>query len=48
MSNPVHDRITTLVTSNDVVLFMKGTPFFPQCGFFLDGDPDPRTPRRRL
>ena len=33
MSNPVHDRITNLVTSNDVVLFMKGTPFFPQCGF---------------
>ena len=21
------------VTSNDVVLFMKGTPMFPQCGF---------------
>lgn len=33
MSNPVHDRIATLVNSNDVVLFMKGTPFFPQCGF---------------
>jgi monothiol glutaredoxin len=29
----VHDRINTLVTSNDVVLFMKGTPIFPQCGF---------------
>ncbi len=26
-------RITELVTSNDVVLFMKGTPLFPQCGF---------------
>ena len=26
-------RIETLVKSNDVVLFMKGTKFFPQCGF---------------
>ena len=23
----------TLVSENDVVLFMKGTPDFPQCGF---------------
>ena len=29
----VKDRIDTLVKSNDVVLFMKGTPLFPQCGF---------------
>jgi monothiol glutaredoxin len=29
----VHDRISTLVSSNDIVLFMKGTPMFPQCGF---------------
>lgn len=29
----VHSRISDLVTSNDVVLFMKGTPLFPQCGF---------------
>jgi monothiol glutaredoxin len=28
-----HDRIQTLVKSNDVVLFMKGSPLFPQCGF---------------
>jgi monothiol glutaredoxin len=28
-----HTRISDLVTSNDVVLFMKGTPLFPQCGF---------------
>src|SRR5579871_6368043 len=27
------DRIATDVGSNDVVLFMKGTPVFPQCGF---------------
>jgi len=26
-------RIDTLVKSNDVLLFMKGTPLFPQCGF---------------
>ncbi len=29
----VHDRIASDVGSNDVVLFMKGTPVFPQCGF---------------
>ena len=33
MTQTIHDRIDTLVTSNDVVLFMKGTPLFPQCGF---------------
>jgi monothiol glutaredoxin len=26
-------RIANIVTANDVVLFMKGTPLFPQCGF---------------
>ena len=29
----VHDRIQNEVSSNDVLLFMKGTPVFPQCGF---------------
>jgi monothiol glutaredoxin len=29
----VFDRIKQDVTSNPVVLFMKGTPVFPQCGF---------------
>ena len=29
----INDRISTLVGENDVVLFMKGTPLFPQCGF---------------
>ena len=29
----VNARLSDLVTSNDVVLFMKGTPLFPQCGF---------------
>jgi monothiol glutaredoxin len=33
MSDPVHDRIQASLDSNDVVLFMKGTPLFPQCGF---------------
>ncbi len=28
-----HDEIDTKVKTNDVVLFMKGTPQFPQCGF---------------
>ncbi len=32
-SNPVHDRIAKEVAKNDVLLFMKGTPVFPQCGF---------------
>ncbi|TIX51625.1 Grx4 family monothiol glutaredoxin [Alteraurantiacibacter aquimixticola] len=27
------DRITSLVTDNDIVLFMKGVPQAPQCGF---------------
>jgi monothiol glutaredoxin len=26
-------RIADIVKKNDVVLFMKGTPLFPQCGF---------------
>jgi monothiol glutaredoxin len=29
----VRDRIEEVVKNNDVVLFMKGTPLFPQCGF---------------
>src|SRR5262245_14181388 len=33
MSNPVFDRIRDDISSNDVVLYMKGTPIFPQCGF---------------
>ncbi|MHA7833971.1 MAG: Grx4 family monothiol glutaredoxin [Algiphilus sp.] len=28
-----HERIDALVRSDDVVLFMKGTRDFPQCGF---------------
>ena len=33
MADPVHDRIANEVSTNDVLLFMKGTPVFPQCGF---------------
>ena len=33
MSNPTFDRIQSTITENPVVLFMKGTPVFPQCGF---------------
>lgn len=29
----IQDWIKNEVDSNDVVLFMKGTPAFPQCGF---------------
>ena len=29
----IQDMIREQVTTNDVVLFMKGTPLFPQCGF---------------
>jgi len=28
-----NSRIDALIKSNDVVLFMKGTALFPQCGF---------------
>ncbi|WP_033069303.1 Grx4 family monothiol glutaredoxin [Thalassospira australica] len=31
--NPVFERIQKDVNDNDVVLFMKGTSMFPQCGF---------------
>lgn len=29
----VNSRISDIVSGSDVVLFMKGTPLFPQCGF---------------
>ena len=31
--NPVFDQIRSDISANDVVLYMKGTPVFPQCGF---------------
>ncbi|MBO6796852.1 Grx4 family monothiol glutaredoxin [Maricaulis sp.] len=33
MTDTVHDQIKSTINANDVVLFMKGTPIFPQCGF---------------
>ena len=33
MTEDVKSRIDQIVKSNDVVLFMKGTALFPQCGF---------------
>lgn len=29
----IEDRIAEDIASNDVLLYMKGTPAFPQCGF---------------
>jgi monothiol glutaredoxin len=31
--NAVFDRIRDEITGTDVVLYMKGSPMFPQCGF---------------
>ncbi|MBR0552138.1 Grx4 family monothiol glutaredoxin [Stakelama marina] len=33
MSEDVKTRIDGMVKDKDVVLFMKGSPLFPQCGF---------------
>jgi len=33
MTDDARSRIDSTVQGNDVVLFMKGTPLFPQCGF---------------
>ena len=32
-NNPVIERIKSEINSAPVVLFMKGTPQFPMCGF---------------
>ena len=31
--NPTFERIKQDIADNDVVLYMKGSPVFPQCGF---------------
>ena len=31
--SPVFERIKNDISDTEVVLFMKGTPVFPQCGF---------------
>ncbi len=33
MTDESHTRIAEIVGKSDVVLFMKGSPLFPQCGF---------------
>jgi monothiol glutaredoxin len=33
MKDQVQERIEREINEHDVVLFMKGTPVFPQCGF---------------
>ena len=33
MANEVFDRIQGEITENPVMLYMKGTAMFPQCGF---------------
>jgi monothiol glutaredoxin len=33
MSSNISDRISDIVARHDVVLFMKGVPAAPQCGF---------------
>jgi monothiol glutaredoxin len=33
MENQTKDQISNEIASQDVVLFMNGTPVFPQCGF---------------
>jgi|TARA_B110000438_G_C15794698_1_gene642332 monothiol glutaredoxin len=35
MNDSVKKKIDDLVQSNDICLFMKGTPEVPQCGFSL-------------
>ncbi len=33
MENIIFDQIKKTITNNDVVLYMKGSAVFPQCGF---------------
>ncbi len=32
-SNPIHDAIAEAISEHDTILFMKGTPEAPACGF---------------
>ena len=32
----INEKIKNIIDSNEIVLFMKGTPNAPQCGFSLD------------
>ena len=31
----INEKIKDIINKNDVVLFMKGTPEMPQCGFSM-------------
>ncbi len=31
----INEKIKDIITKNDVVIFMKGTPEMPQCGFSM-------------
>ncbi len=33
MTDPTQERIAGIVNGAEVMLFMKGSPLFPQCGF---------------
>ncbi len=33
MSEPIDDRIRREISENPVLVYMKGTPDFPECGF---------------
>ena len=33
MAEPIHATIAEQIEKDDVVLYMKGTPVFPMCGF---------------
>ena len=33
MSNEIHDAISTAIADNEIILFMKGSPAAPACGF---------------
>ena len=33
MENSVKEKIENLINESEVMLFMKGTPEMPQCGF---------------
>ena len=35
MNEEIKKKITTLIETNEICLFMKGTPDVPQCGFSL-------------
>jgi len=33
MSDTIQEQIAAVINNNDILLFMKGTPQMPQCGF---------------